>query len=115
MSVFGFCLRPAGAHCVSDDYGATDERFDVAAEKALGRIPVLLVRMNADLLLGEELKKTGAGNLCTVFGDSAVARTRTPPEEGAPRPTSTKTRGRRSIAPPPRPFPVPSTGRIAVR
>ena len=27
-----------------------------------------MVRMNADLLMGEELKKTGAGNLFTVFG-----------------------------------------------
>jgi adenine-specific DNA-methyltransferase len=30
---------------------------------------VLLVRMNADLVMGEELKKTGAGNLFTVFGE----------------------------------------------
>ena len=29
---------------------------------------MLLVRMNVDLLMGEDLKKTGAGNLFTVFG-----------------------------------------------
>src|SRR5436305_10599862 len=46
--------------------------FDAAAERALGRIPVLLVRMNADLLMGEDLKKTGAGNLFTVFGEPDV-------------------------------------------
>ncbi|HEX3707214.1 MAG TPA: DUF222 domain-containing protein, partial [Mycobacteriales bacterium] len=31
---------------------------------------MLLVRMNADLLMGEDLKKTGAGNLFTVFGET---------------------------------------------
>ena len=40
-------------------------------------MPVLLVRMNSDLLMGEELKKTGTGNLFTVFGepDIDIART----------------------------------------
>jgi adenine-specific DNA-methyltransferase len=33
----------------------------------------LLVRMNADLVMGEELKKTGAGNLFTVFGEPDIA------------------------------------------
>src|SRR5436305_3725698 len=46
--------------------------FDAAAERALGRIPVLLVRMNADLVMGEDLKKTGAGNLFTVFGEPDI-------------------------------------------
>jgi adenine-specific DNA-methyltransferase len=55
------------------DFVASDESFDVAAERALGRIPVLLVRMNTDLLMGEELKKTGAGNLFTVFGEPDIA------------------------------------------
>ena len=51
----------------------SDEGFaNVAAERKLGRIPVLLVRMNADLLMGEELKKTGAGNLFTVFGEPDI-------------------------------------------
>ncbi len=44
----------------------------VAGERRLGRIPVLLVRMNADLVMGEELKKTGAGNLFTVFGEPDI-------------------------------------------
>jgi adenine-specific DNA-methyltransferase len=53
----------------TDDYVTTSEGFaEVAAERRLGRVPVLLVRMNADLVMGEELKKTGAGNLFTVFG-----------------------------------------------
>jgi len=49
----------------------------VAAERALGRIPVLLVRMNSDLLMGEDLKKTGAGNLFTVFGEPDIDVTET--------------------------------------
>ena len=44
----------------------------VAGERRVGRIPVLLVRMNVDLLMGEDLKKTGAGNLFTVFGEPDI-------------------------------------------
>lgn len=42
---------------------------EVADERSFGRIKMLLVRMNVDLLMGEDLKKTGAGNLFTVFGE----------------------------------------------
>ena len=42
---------------------------EVAQERAFGRIKMLLVRMNVDLLMGDDLKKTGAGNLFTVFGE----------------------------------------------
>ena len=65
---------PSSRRCsaANDDYVASDEGFDVAAERSLGRIPVLLVRMNADLLMGEDLKKTGAGNLFTVFGEPDI-------------------------------------------
>ena len=56
-----------------DDYVTSDDGFaNVAAERQLGRVPVLLVRMNADLVMGEELKKTGAGNLFTVFGEPDI-------------------------------------------
>lgn len=44
----------------------------VAGERSMGRIKVLLVRMNVDLLMGEALKKTGAGNLFTVFGEPDI-------------------------------------------
>jgi adenine-specific DNA-methyltransferase len=37
-----------------------------------------MVRMNADLLMGEELKKTGAGNLFTVFGEPDIELDETP-------------------------------------
>ena len=56
-----------------EDYVTSAEGFaNVAAERRLGRIPALLVRMNADLVMGEELKKTGAGNLFTVFGEPDI-------------------------------------------
>ena len=48
--------------------------FDARAEEmsAIGRLPVVYARMNADLLLGDQLKKTGSGNLFTVFGQPDV-------------------------------------------
>lgn len=71
LCVMGFAFDPQvlGA---SEEFVATDESFGVAAERALGRVPVLLVRMNSELLMGEELKKTGAGNLFTVFGEPDI-------------------------------------------
>ncbi|MGA2590918.1 MAG: site-specific DNA-methyltransferase [Bryobacteraceae bacterium] len=44
-----------------------------------GKLSVQVVRMNPDLLMGEELlKKTGAGNLFTVFGEPDVDIRRRP-------------------------------------
>ena len=49
-----------------------------AEERKLGRLRVLLVRMNPDLAMGGDLlKKTGAGNLFMVFGEPDVAIQRT--------------------------------------
>ena len=72
LCVLGFAFDPQVLNA-GEEFVASDESFDVAGERALGRIPVLLVRMNADLLMGEELKKTGAGNLFTVFGEPDIA------------------------------------------
>lgn len=76
LCVLGFAFDPQvlGA---TEEFAATDESFDVAAERSLGRVPVLLVRMNADLVMGEDLKKTGAGNLFTVFGEPDIEVTAT--------------------------------------
>ncbi len=42
-------------------------------ERRFGKLPVMLVRMNQDLSMGEDLlKKTGAGNLFMVFGEPDV-------------------------------------------
>ncbi|MGH3887452.1 MAG: site-specific DNA-methyltransferase [Pseudonocardiaceae bacterium] len=53
----------------------------VQDERQLGRLPVLLVRMNAELAMGDAvLKKTGTANLFTIFGEPDVRIRRT--EEG---------------------------------
>jgi adenine-specific DNA-methyltransferase len=72
LCVLAFAFDPSVLG-TGDDYVTSDEGFaNVAAERQLGRVPVLLVRMNADLVMGEELKKTGAGNLFTVFGEPDI-------------------------------------------
>lgn len=72
LCVLAFAFEPRVVG-TGDDYRTSEEGFaNVAAERQLGRVPVLLVRMNADLVMGEELKKTGAGNLFTVFGEPDV-------------------------------------------
>ncbi|WP_286310776.1 site-specific DNA-methyltransferase [Agromyces mangrovi Wang et al. 2018] len=64
VAVLGFAFDPQLG--VETD----DEGFAVVAGvRDLGRVKVLVVRMNVDLLMGEELKKTGSGNLFTVFGE----------------------------------------------
>lgn len=57
----------------NDEYTASPDEFAaVEGERRLGKVPVLLVRMNTDLEMGDELKKTGAGNLFMVFGEPDV-------------------------------------------
>jgi adenine-specific DNA-methyltransferase len=77
LAILGFAFDPQVTGLTEDDgvsIEASDEGFaTVAGVRKLGRIPVLVVRMNADLLMGEELKKTGAGNLFTVFGEPDIA------------------------------------------
>jgi len=77
LAILGFAFDPQVTGLTEDDgvsIEASDDGFaSVAGMRKLGRIPVLMVRMNADLLMGEELKKTGAGNLFTVFGEPDIA------------------------------------------
>jgi adenine-specific DNA-methyltransferase len=72
LCVLAFAFDPSVLG-TGEDYVTSEEGFaDLAAERRLGRVPVLLVRMNADLVMGEELKKTSAGNLFTVFGEPDI-------------------------------------------
>ena len=64
VAVLGFAFDPQLGVQTDDDGFAV-----VAGVRDLGRVKVLIVRMNVDLLMGEELKKTGSGNLFTVFGE----------------------------------------------
>jgi hypothetical protein len=73
LAVLAFAFDPQRARHSDEDYVTSDDGFaEVAAERNLGRLPVLLVRMNNDLVMGDELKKTGAGNLFTVFGEPDI-------------------------------------------
>jgi len=73
LCVLAFAFDPSVIG-TGDEYVTSAEGFaEVAAERKLGKVPVLLVRMNADLVMGEDLKKTGAGNLFMVFGEPDVA------------------------------------------
>lgn len=56
-----------------------EEGFVAEREEQYGKLPVLLVRMNPDLAMGDELlKKTGAGNLFMVFGEPDLAIAKQP-------------------------------------
>lgn len=56
----------------------TGDFATVQDERQLGRLPVLLVRMNAELAMGDAvLRKTGTANLFTIFGEPDVRIGRT--------------------------------------
>jgi adenine-specific DNA-methyltransferase len=75
LAVLAFAFDPLALGADAQIVPSADGFADVAAERSLGRLPVLLVRMNNDLVMGDELKKTGAGNLFTVFGEPDIAIT----------------------------------------
>jgi adenine-specific DNA-methyltransferase len=73
LCVLAFAFDPQVVGGGDDEYITAEGDFaSIAGERRLGKIPVLLVRMNADLVMGDELKKTGAGNLFTVFGEPDI-------------------------------------------
>ena len=68
IAVLGFAFDPQlGVETDEEGFAV------VAGVRDLGKVKVLVVRMNVDLLMGEELKKTGSGNLFTVFGEPDLA------------------------------------------
>ena len=71
LLVCAFAFDPHAGETASQFKPTSTDGWAVAAEeRRLGRLPVLLVRMNSDLTMGDDfLKKTGAGNLFTVFGE----------------------------------------------
>ncbi|MFY1599449.1 site-specific DNA-methyltransferase [Micromonospora sp. WMMD737] len=72
VCAFGFGGRASEA--VGEFAPEGDDFATVAEQRQLGRLPVLLVRMNADLAMGDTLlKKTGTANLFTVFGEPDIA------------------------------------------
>ncbi len=68
---------------VADEAGKAqvgDGTFFAESQRKYGALTVLLTRMNPDLAMGDLLKKTGAGNLFTVFGEPDIVIT--PLEDG---------------------------------
>jgi adenine-specific DNA-methyltransferase len=77
LLVCAFAFDPQAARTVAEDY-APSAFASVADERRIGRVPILLVRMNSDLSMPDVLlKKTGSANLFTVFGEPDVAIERT--------------------------------------
>lgn len=76
LCILGFAFDPNVTNVTQTDSVTVEAREEGFAQvegiRLLGKLPVLMVRMNADLLMGEELKKTGAGNLFTVFGEPDI-------------------------------------------
>src|SRR5262249_32031583 len=74
LLVCGFAFDATSPEAAEEFRPAVDGGWAVTTEeRRFGKLPVLLVRMNPDLSMGEELlKQTGAGNLFTVFGEPDV-------------------------------------------
>lgn len=74
LLVLGFAFDPYALETVEEFKPDTTEDFAVQAEHKAATIRILLVRMNADLAMGQSLlKKTKAANLFTVFGEPDIA------------------------------------------
>ncbi len=73
LLVLGFAFDPRALDTV-DEFQPDGGEFAVQAEHQAGSIRILLVRMNADLAMGQSLlKKSKAANLFTVFGEPDIS------------------------------------------
>jgi len=76
LCLLGFAFDASTGEVTEEDGVTVDASSDgfaqVAGERAFGKIKLLFVRMNVDLLMGEDLKKTKSGNLFTVFGEPDI-------------------------------------------
>lgn len=79
LLVCGFAFDPDAGEKAQEFRPEEGSGWAVAAEeRSIGRLPVMLVKMNPDLAMGDDLlKKTGAGNLFMVFGEPDVEIERT--------------------------------------
>ena len=71
LCILAFAFDPQVLNS-DEEYITANESFDVAGIRSLGRVPVLLVRMNSDLLMGQELAAKAGGNLFTTFGEPDI-------------------------------------------
>jgi adenine-specific DNA-methyltransferase len=71
LAVLGFAFDPQ-VRAVTDQYEANDSGINTVGELPLGKLRVLMVRMNPDLLMGRDLRKTASANLFMVFGEPEI-------------------------------------------
>lgn len=72
LLVCGFAFDSRAGETVKE-FAPTDDFAVAQAKREFGRLPVVLVRVNPDLAMGDALlKATGAGNLFTVFGEPDI-------------------------------------------
>ena len=62
----------AGASEQATTETSSEHIFTADGQRQVGRLRVLNVRVNNDLMMGDDLKNTGAGNLFTVFGEPDI-------------------------------------------
>lgn len=73
LLVLGFAFDPQALEAVAEFAPEDVNGYEVGEGKPIGDLRILLVRMNADLAMGEKLlKKSKAANLFTVFGEPDV-------------------------------------------
>jgi len=65
----------AGAGEQASAESGTEHTFSVDGQRQVGRLQVLNVRINADLMMDDDLQNTGVGNLFTVFGQPDITVT----------------------------------------
>ena len=65
----------AGAGEQANAETSTEHTFSADGQRQVGRLQVLNVRINADLMMDDTLKNTGVGNLFTVFGQPDITVT----------------------------------------
>ncbi|AQZ68579.1 Possible DNA methylase [[Actinomadura] parvosata subsp. kistnae] len=77
LIVCAFAFDPQAIKTTEEFKPNAEDFASVQEERKLGKLPVLLVRMNTDLVMADVLKKTDTGNLFMVFGEPDIALERT--------------------------------------
>ncbi|GGP12986.1 hypothetical protein LDL08_32470 [Nonomuraea glycinis] len=73
LIVCAFAFDPQAVKTTEEFKPNAEDFASVQEERKLGKLPVLLVRMNSDLVMADVLKKTNTGNLFMVFGEPDIA------------------------------------------
>lgn len=72
LIICAFAFDPQAVKTTEEFKPNTKDFASVQEERKLGRLPILLVRMNSDLVMADVLKKTSSGNLFMVFGEPDI-------------------------------------------